>query len=112
MSATVAITIAGRSYEMACDAGQEKILEDFSHEIDKRAQQLLKAVGPVSDSKLLVMVALTLVDDLTEARGRSGPAAEDKGDQASAERKDEAVAAGIERLAARIEAIADRVQKA
>jgi cell division protein ZapA len=106
MSAVVSITIAGRSYEMACDAGQQQTLIDLSGEIDRRAQDLLKSVGPVSDTRLLVMVALTLVDDLTEARKRPPPASPDELET------DSKIAAGLDRLANRIEAIADRLQKA
>lgn len=106
MSATVAITVAGRSYEIACDAGQEPTLTALAVEVDKRAQQLLKSVGPVSDARLLVMVALTLVDDLAEAQGKT-PAATPADDQTDAQ-----LAAGLDRLAARIESIADRLQKA
>ena len=104
MSATVQITIAGRSYEIACDAGQEPTLTKLSADIDKRAQQLLKSVGPVSDAKLLVMVALTLVDDLAEARG-GAPAPKQDGES------DAQFAAGLDKLTARIESIADRLQK-
>ena len=103
MSSTVAITIAGRTYEMACEAGQEQMLTSLSQDIDRRARDLLKAVGPVSDTKLLVMVALTLADDLHEGAPISAPV-----DEAS----DARIAAGIEKLASRIDSIAERFQKA
>jgi cell division protein ZapA len=106
MTATVQITIAGRSYEIACDAGQEPTLAALSAEIDKRAQQLLKSVGPTSDAKLLVMVALTLVDDLSEAKGGAPMPAKANDSEADAQ-----FAAGIDKLTARIESIADRLQK-
>jgi len=106
MSATVQITVAGRSYEIACDAGQEQTLTKLSTDIDKRAQQLLKSVGPVSDAKLLVMVALTLVDDLAEARGGAAAPAKEIDPEL-----DFRFAEGIDKLTARVEAIADRLQK-
>jgi cell division protein ZapA len=105
MAATVALTVAGRSYEIACDAGQEATLAELAVEIDRRAQQLLRSVGPVSDARLLVMVALTLMDDLTEARHSAGL----PGDSASA--VDGALAERLDRLTSRIESIADWVQK-
>jgi cell division protein ZapA len=104
MSATANITVAGRSYEIACDTGQEQTLVALSAEIDRRAQQLLKSVGPVSDARLLVMVALTLMDDLTEARNGGGTPADPQAD--------DKFAAGIDKLAARVESIADRWHKA
>ncbi|HMA49510.1 MAG TPA: cell division protein ZapA [Magnetospirillaceae bacterium] len=116
MSSTVAITIAGRTYEMACEAGQEAMLTSLSQDIDRRARDLLKAVGPVSDTKLLVMVALTLADDLHEgappapvrtAAPLTPPDLPPLDDEA-----DERIAAGIEKLASRIDSIAERLQKA
>ena len=116
MSSTVAITIAGRTYEMACEAGQEQMLTSLSQDIDRRARDLLKAVGPVSDTRLLVMVALTLADDLhagappapvRTAPSSGAPISEPLDDEA-----DERIAAGIEKLASRIESIAERLQKA
>ena len=112
MSSTVAITIAGRTYEMACEAGQEQMLTSLSQDIDRRARDLLKAVGPVSDTKLLVMVALTLADDLHEGAPpppvrTAAPISEPPDDEA-----DERIAAGIEKLASRIDSIAERLQKA
>ena len=112
MSSTVAITIAGRTYEMACEAGQEAMLTSLSQDIDRRARDLLKAVGPVADTKLLVMVALTLADDLHEGAPpapvrTAAPISEPIDDEA-----DERIAASIEKLASRIDSIAERLQKA
>lgn len=109
MTATVPVTIAGRTYEIACDPGQEAMLSDLSLDVDRRARDLLKAVGPVADTKLLVMVALTLADDVkTGAPPATAhlqpPPADDGGD--------DRIAAGIDKLAKRIESIADRLQKA
>jgi len=112
MSATVAITIAGRSYEIACEAGQEAMLTSLSQDIDRRARDLLKAVGPVSDTKLLVMVALTLADDLHEGAPpapvrTAAPISEPIDDESDAR-----IAASIEKLAGRIDSIAESLQKA
>jgi cell division protein ZapA len=112
MTATVAITIAGRAYEIACEAGQEAMLTSLSQDVDRRARDLLKAVGPVSDTKLLVMVALTLADDLHEGAPpppvrTAAPISDPFDDEA-----DERIAAGIEKLSRRIDSIAERLQKA
>ena len=110
MTATVPITIAGRTYEIACDPGQEAMLSNLSVDVDRRARDLLKAVGPVADTKLLVMVALTLADDVKTgappaAAPPPAPAPIDDG-------SDDRIAAGLDKLAMRIESIADLVQKA
>ena len=112
MSSTVAISIAGRAYEIACEAGQEAMLTSLSQDIDRRARDLLKAVGPVSDTKLLVMVALTLADDLHEGTPpapvrTAAPISEPLDDESDAR-----IAAGIDKLTQRIDSIAERFQKA
>jgi cell division protein ZapA len=112
MSAFVPITIAGRTYEIACEAGQEAMLTSLSQDVDRRARDLLKAVGPVSDTKLLVMVALTMADDIHEGAPpppvrTAAPISEPFDSEA-----DERIAAGIEKLASRIDSIAERLQKA
>jgi len=107
MTATVPITIAGRTYEIACDPGQEAMLSNLSLDVDRRARELLKAVGPVSDTKLLVMVALTLADDI-----KSGAPPAAHASVPSDDGSDERIAAGIDKLAKRIDSIADRLQKA
>jgi cell division protein ZapA len=111
MTATVPITIAGRTYEIACDPGQEAMLSNLSLDVDRRARDLLKAVGPVADTKLLVMVALTLADDVKTGAppaAHHAPAPAVPADDGS----DDRIAAGIDKLAKRIDSIADRLQKA
>ena len=110
MTATVPITIAGRTYEIACDPGQEAMLSSLSVDVDRRARDLLKAVGPVADTKLLVMVALTLADDVKS--GAPPAAAASVPAEPVDDGSDERIAAGLDRLAMRIEAIAERLQKA
>ncbi len=112
MTETVPITIAGRTYEIACEAGQEGMLTSLSQDVDRRARDLLKAVGPVSDTKLLLMVALTLVDDMNGGNPpppvrTAAPVTSPFDDEA-----DDRIAASIEKLSHRIESIADRLQKA
>jgi cell division protein ZapA len=110
MTATVPITIAGRTYEIACDPGQEEMLSNLSLDVDRRARELLKAVGPVADTKLLVMVALTLADDV---KNGAPPAAEPPpAEPPIDEDSDARIAAGLDRLTNRIESIAVRLQKA
>ena len=107
MTASVPITIAGRTYEIACDPGQEAMLSNLSLDVDRRARELLKSVGPVADTKLLVMVALTLVDDLKSGTPPPPPPAEPVDDGS-----DDRMAAIIEKLSSRIDSIAERLQKA
>jgi cell division protein ZapA len=66
--AHVTVTIAGRQYRMACEDGQEGHLEGLAADLDQRVAQLRGSFGEIGDSRLLVMAALTLSDELSEAR--------------------------------------------
>ncbi|MGR7995657.1 MULTISPECIES: cell division protein ZapA [unclassified Xanthobacter] len=66
----VSVTIAGRQYRMACDEGQEDHLVRLAHDIDTRISQLRTAFGEIGDQRLVVMAAITIADELAEARNR------------------------------------------
>lgn len=101
----VSLNINGRTYDVACDDGQEEHVSRLARFIDERLRDLAKETGNVSDAQLLLMVALLIADELSdtydqldklEAAGASG------GDQAT-------LAEGLEILAQRVEHIAARV---
>lgn len=106
--ATVAITINGRTHELACDDGQEEHVRALAAYVDDRARQLVGAVGQVGDTLLLTMLCLLLADELNEARG----AAAGRQSGAAPEFDAAALARGLDALSERIEAIADRLEKA
>ena len=69
--AQVSITINGRSYLVACDDGQEDHLLTLGGYIDEKVQQMIQQVGtagPVGGSRLLVLAALVIADELYEAQ--------------------------------------------
>ncbi len=61
------VTINGRNYRMACEDGQEEHLMRLAQDIDTRIEQLRGNFGEVGDSRLTVMAALTVADELIEA---------------------------------------------
>lgn len=65
--AEVNVTINARQYRMACEAGQEQHLLALSEDLDKRIAQLRTSFGEVGDTRLTVMAALTVADELAEA---------------------------------------------
>ena len=68
--AHVTVTINGRQYRMACEDGQESHLERLANELDRHVEQLRGSFGEIGDNRLLVMAALTISDELNEARQR------------------------------------------
>jgi cell division protein ZapA len=68
--AHVSVTINGRQYRMACDDGQEHHLARLAHDLDQRIGNLRSTFGEIGDTRLTIMAALTLIDELSELRQR------------------------------------------
>ena len=64
----VTVTIAGRQYRMACGDGEEAHIEGLAGQLDGRIAELRQAFGEIGDMRLHVMAALTIADELSEAR--------------------------------------------
>lgn len=111
----ISITINGRDYSIVCDDGQEEHLTRLSEYLDTRVSELVDSVGQIGESRLLLMVALLIADELSDAyaevaalKGESSDAA--PGPEAAA--VTEEMAAMLEAASQRIEAIAERLEQA
>jgi cell division protein ZapA len=63
-------TIAGRQFRLACEDGQEEHLQALANDIDARIVGLREKFGEIGDTRLTVMAALTVADELAEALRR------------------------------------------
>jgi cell division protein ZapA len=68
--AHVTVSINSRQYRMACEDGEEGHLAELAIDFDRRIEQLRERFGEIGDSRLLVMAALTVSDQLSEAKRR------------------------------------------
>ena len=115
----VTVTINGRQFRMACEDGQENHLQRLAADLDQRIEQLRKNFGEIGDTRLTVMAALTVADELGETGAklrqmeqelaalqdaRIGSAEHAKATQA-------AVAAALNSAAERIERITRRLNQ-
>jgi cell division protein ZapA len=66
----VSVTIAGRSYRMACGEGEEARLEALAKSYDTKIAEMREAFGEIGDMRLHVMAALTFLDELSEVKLR------------------------------------------
>jgi cell division protein ZapA len=66
--AHVTVTIGGRAYRLACNEGEEPHLEGLARQIDDKITEIRSQVGEIGDQRLVVMAALTIADELFEAR--------------------------------------------
>lgn len=98
--ASVTLMVGGRRYELACRDGEEAHLQSLAVLVDAKAADAARALGPTNEARQLLFAALLLADDLADAR--EAPAADDP---------TEGLAEALETLAARVEKIAETLEK-
>jgi cell division protein ZapA len=106
----LSVSVNGRAYTLACEDGQEERLRGLVGYIDGKVQEFAKREGQVGESRLILLAALTIADELadaTDALRRQRRAAPPTANGAT----EIVLANGIDQLASRIEAIAERLEK-
>ena len=68
--AQLAVTISGRIYRVSCDEGEEARLGDLAQLVDARISGLRQRFGEIGDQRLIIMAAITLADEWSEANER------------------------------------------
>jgi cell division protein ZapA len=96
--AQVRLSVAGRSYDIACGDGGEPHLEMLASMVDAKAREAGQAVGNANEPRQLLLAALLLADELCELRSGAP-------DPAKA-----AFAQTLDRLSERLESLADRLE--
>ena len=66
----VSVTINGRQFRMACEDGQEPRLLRLAEDLDARIANLRTRFGEIGDTRLTVMAALTVADELADVKER------------------------------------------
>jgi cell division protein ZapA len=66
----VTVNINGRQFRMACEDGQESHLLRLAQDLDQRIERLRVNFGEIGDTRLTVMAALTVADELAEANNK------------------------------------------
>ena len=105
--AQVTVEINGKPYTVGCEDGQEGHLRALAAVFDRQVRVVAQEVGALGDTRLMLMGALLLSDELEEARARLAHAQKDlarvQSDYARAEAR--AVLA-LDAASKRIEALA------
>ena len=102
----VSVTIDGRKYRLACNEGEEARLESLAGLIDDKIGEMRATFGEIGDQRLVIMAALTIADNLTEARDQA--AAERKRSEET-EQRVQTIASSLDELGSRLEAVAARL---
>ena len=108
---SVQVTIAGRSFRMACAPGEEDHLGQLAAQIEARIADLRGRFGEIGDQRLTVMAAITIADELSESRRRIAELdAQVASLHHASAQKDEAAAAWVESLAQTLDLTARRIE--
>jgi cell division protein ZapA len=110
----VTVTIAGKTYRIACGEGEESHLEGLAALYDARIQEMRSSFGEIGDMRLHVMAAITLADEMHETKRRvsalEAELAELRRFASSGDERSQAIEArlaeGVHKAAERIEQLA------
>jgi cell division protein ZapA len=115
----VSVTIAGRSYRMACDEGQEDHLIRLGGLLNDKIDELRQAFGEIGDMRLAVMAGITVADELSETQRRLADAEGElarlrqngAGQSARLADVEERVAGALDDTARRLERLAEALHR-
>src|SRR5438309_6250151 len=68
--AQVTLDVNGRPYAVGCQDGQEPHLMELARLFDRQVRQVGQDMGQLGDTRLFLMGALLLADELADARNR------------------------------------------
>ena len=101
----VNISVNGRDYQIACEDGEEEHIAHLAQYINHQVDNLVGRVGQVGEARLLLMAALVLADELSDAYTQID--AHKEGGVVEADGEPAAPVPGLEA----IEALAERLER-
>lgn len=99
MATMVDLTIAGRTYQVACREGEEDNLRAAARLVDGKSREALAGLGTLSEARQFLFASLLLADQLVDDRPGTAAAVPPAG-------PDPAVIMRAESLAGRLESLA------
>src|SRR5438045_8811841 len=82
MATMVDLTIAGRTYQVACREGEEENLRSAARLVDGKSREALSGLGTLSEARQFLFASLLLADHLIEKKpGDTAPPAPAQPDQ-------------------------------
>jgi cell division protein ZapA len=101
--AMVDLSIAGRTYQVACRDGEEETLRAAARLVDGKSREALSGLGTLSEARQFLFASLLLADQLIDKE--PGVAA-----AAVVPSLDPAIASRAEALASRLESLASQLE--
>jgi len=116
--AQVTVKINGYTYGVGCEDGQEAHLQAMAAQVDARVESIKALGGNSGESRLLVLAALLMADELHDLRAEmetlratAARAAKREAKTAGEAKPDGELAQKIGRLTVRAEQIAERMER-
>ena len=63
----VSVPVNGRSYAITCEDGQESRIRRLAQYVDAKVAEFVGSVGQAGESRLLLLAALVIADELSDA---------------------------------------------
>ncbi|HKX91948.1 MAG TPA: cell division protein ZapA [Sphingomicrobium sp.] len=103
MAAMVDLSIAGRTYQVACREGEEENLRTAARLVDAKSREALAGLGTLSEARQFLFASLLLADQMIENRPDAAPPAPSAGPDPELARRAETLADRLESLAEALE---------
>ncbi len=68
--AVAIVAVAGRTYRVGCEEGQEQRLEELARAIDAKVAAMRQNFGEIGDQRMVVMAALEIADESADSKAR------------------------------------------
>lgn len=101
--ATVDIEIASRRYSVACREGEQDRIQSVAAIVDRKAREVGQALGSLSEARQLLFASLLLADEIKERATGGSPSSSEPAD-------DPLIVSALERLAERVELLAEKLE--
>lgn len=69
--AAVVVVIAGRTYRMSCEDGEEQRIEELARYVESKIESMRASFGEIGEQRIIVMSALSIADEATDARAKA-----------------------------------------
>lgn len=103
MAAMVDLTIAGRTYQVACREGEEENLRAAARLVDGKSREALAGLGTLSEARQFLFASLLLADQLIDKRPEAAASPAPSAPDPQLVARAESLARGLESLAAQLE---------
>jgi len=68
--AQVSLDVNGRPYKVGCEDGQEQHVSELARLFDRHVRQVARDLGQLGETRLFLMGALLLADELADTKSR------------------------------------------